>query len=309
MIKDFLGYIAVAAVAVLAIFSFAHQPDKPVDPVPATKKVIEKDSLQVYQLPSLRIPDNVTFAGERVPVDDPDIRERLDRELHVNTFWHSNTIILIKRAHRWLPQIEQVLVKNGVPSDFKYMPVIESDLQNKISPSNAVGYWQMLRGTAREYGLTVNREVDERYHPIKSTEAASQYLKKAYNKFGSWTDAAASYNIGMRGLQRSMEFQQVDSYYDLLLNDETSRYVLRIIAVKMIFENPEQYGFRLDEDQLYHQEDVREVKVEQTIPDLRKFAFEQGINYKVLKRHNPWLRDDRLTVRRNESYMILIPEQ
>ncbi|MCK5704964.1 MAG: lytic transglycosylase domain-containing protein, partial [Cyclobacteriaceae bacterium] len=182
------------------------------------------------------------FAGERVPLEIPDVHERLDRELHVNTFWHSNTIFLLKRGHRWLPDIKMEFEKVGVPSDLMYLSVIESDLQNKISPSNAVGFWQLLKGTAKDFRLEVTNEVDERYHPMKSTDAAAIYLRKAYQKFGSWTNAAASYNIGRRGLDRALTKQAVTSYYDLLLGEETSRYVFRAIAIKLIFEHPEKYG-------------------------------------------------------------------
>lgn len=261
-----------------------------------------------YDLPSIEIPDQVRFAGELVPLNDPDVRERLDRELHVNTFWHSNTIFLLKRGNRWLPKIAEVLRENDIPEDFKYLPLIESDLQNKVSPRQAVGFWQLLSGTAKDYGLEVNSQVDERYDPIKSTKAACGYLNQAYTKFQSWTNAAASYNIGMRGLTNRLEKQRVESYYDLLLNEETSRYVFRIIAIKMIFENPQKYGFNLSQDQLYHTEELKKIKVDRSIDNLRDFAFEQGINYKILKRYNPWLRKNELTVRRGKEYYIAIPK-
>jgi len=251
----------------------------------------------------------VSFAGEPVPLDDPDVRERLDRELHVNAFWHSNTIFLLKRGNRWLPQIEEVIEANGIPGDLKYLAVIESDLTNVVSYRDAVGFWQLLKGTAKDYGMEVDNEVDERYNPVKSTEVACSYLKKAFEKFGSWTNAVASYNMGMRGLERSLDEQEVDSYYDLLLNEETARYVLRAVAVKLIFENPGEYGFNLSEDQLYKMEKLKQVEVSESIHNLTDFAFEQGINYKLLKRHNPWLRKNSLTVRRGKTYTILIPEK
>jgi membrane-bound lytic murein transglycosylase D len=168
-----------------------------------------KEVVLSYGVPDLKIPDTVYFAGERVPVEIPDVRERLDRELHVNTFWHSNTIFLLKRGHRWLPRIKKVFEEYEIPSDLMYLSVIESDLQNKVSPSKAVGFWQLLKGTAKDFRLEVNSEVDERYHPIKSTEAAAKYLKKAHQKFGTWTNAAASYNIGRRGLDRVLSRQSV----------------------------------------------------------------------------------------------------
>lgn len=257
---------------------------------------------------SLKLPSELYFAGERVPLEIPDVSERLDRELHINTYWHSSTIFLIKQAHRWLPQIEKILKENNIPDDFKYLTAIEGGFANQVSPANAVGFWQILSDSGKEFGLEITKEVDERYDPLKSTEAACKYLKKAYNKFGSWTDAAASYNRGMSGLHRAMDDQKVDSYYDLLLNDETSRYVFRILAIKEIIEHPEKYGFNIDKNHLYNQEQIHFVHVTEDIDDLIKFSKEQGINYKLLKRHNPWLRQDRLKVRKNKSYEIAIPQ-
>ena len=267
----------------------------------------KEEIILAYGVPELNLPDHVEFAGERVPLEDPDVWERLDRELHVNTFWHSNTIFLLKRGHRWLPEIEQIMNGYGIPSDLKYLPVIESDLQNVISPSKAVGFWQLLKDTAVEYGLEVNSEVDERFDPLKSTEAACKYLLKAHAKFGSWTNAAASFNIGMHGLQSGFKKQGVSSYYDLLTGDETSRYIFRAIAIKLIFEDPGAYGFHLNESSLYKKEPVKTIIIDHSIPNLRDFAFSQGINYKILKRHNPWLRKNKLTVRNGKRYKILIP--
>ena len=274
-----------------------------INPQPIEKKEI----IVSYGVPELVIPDTVMFAGERVPLEIPDVLERLDRELHVNTFWHSNTIFLLKRGKRWLPDIQLELEKIGIPSDMMYLAVIESDLQNKISPSNAVGFWQLLKGTAKDFKLEVTSEVDERYHPIKSTRAASNYLRKAHQKFGTWTNAAASYNIGRRGLDRALNKQAVTSYYDLLLGEETSRYVFRAIAIKLIFENPEKYGFNFTDAHLYHKEDLMEIEITKTIGNLRDWAFENNINYKQLKRYNPWLRKNSLTVRSGKSYIFQIP--
>lgn len=258
---------------------------------------------------SLDLPTELNFAGERVPMEIPDVRERLDRELHINTYWHSSTIFLIKQAHRWMPQIEKILIENGVPTDFKYLTAVEGGFVNAVSPAHAVGFWQILSSSGKENGLEISRTVDERYDPLKSTEAACKYLKKAYEKFGSWTDAAASYNRGIAGLNRAMEDQKVDSYYDLLLNDETSRYVFRILAIKEIIERPAKYGFNINKAHLYQQEPLKFVEVDHDIKDLVKFAKEQGINYKLLKRHNPWLREDHLNVKRNKTYKIAIPIQ
>jgi hypothetical protein len=272
------------------------------------KPVVNKEIIVTYGVPELAIPDTVYFAGERVPLEIPDVMERLDRELHVNTFWHSNTIFLLKRGKRWLPELQKELEKAGVPSDLVYLAVIESDLQNKVSPSNAVGFWQLLKGTAKDFKLEVTNEVDERYNPIKSTQAAAKYLIKAHDKFGTWTDAAASYNIGRRGLEQGLKKQAVNSYYDLLLGEETSRYVFRAIALKMIFEDPEKYGFNISDKNLYQKEKLKEIEVSKSISNLRDWAFEHDINYKQLKRYNPWLRTTKLSVRNGKTYIFEIPK-
>lgn len=266
-----------------------------------------KEVVVTYGVPDLTIPDTVYFAGERVPIEIPDVRERLDRELHVNTFWHSNTIFLLKRGHRWLPRIRKIFEEYGVPDDLVYLAMIESDLQNKVSPSNAVGFWQLLKSTAKDFKLEVTNEVDERYHPIKSTEAAAKYLNKAHHKFGNWTDAAASYNIGRRGLDRALTKQEVPSYYDLLVGEETARYVFRAIAIKLIYENPSAFGFNISAENLYKEEKLKEIEITASINNLQKWAFENNINYKILKRYNPWLRKNTLTVRSGKSYIFQIP--
>jgi hypothetical protein len=254
------------------------------------------------------IPEYLEFAGEKIMMDDPDLRERFDNEIIVNTHFHSSTIFMIKRSHRWFPQMQPILKKYNVPEDFLYISLIESGLKNDISPKGAVGFWQLLPETAREFGLEVSSQVDERYDPIKSTEAACQYILRAKMKLGSWTNAAAAYNMGVRGLSRQMDNQKVDSYYDLLLNEETSRYVFRVLATKQIMENQKKYGFYIPEDELYPVEEVKFVVVDETIPDLTEFALSQGINYKILKRHNPWLRRNSLNIRsQQKTYNIRIP--
>ena len=258
---------------------------------------------------TLDIPDSMSFAGEPVPLHIPDVRERLDREIHINRYWHNNSIFLIKRANRWLPQIEEILVKNGIPADFKYLPAIEGGLQNAVSPKQAVGFWQILKPTAREYGMEVSNEVDERYDPIKSTEVACKYLRRSYEKFGNWTLVAASFNRGMRGIQNSLDAQKVDDYYDLLLNEETSRYVFRILACKDLLQNPEKYNFEIKEEHLYTQEPMDTLVVTESISDLADYAKEQGINYKILKKYNPWLRKSKLTVSAGKTYYLSIPKK
>jgi hypothetical protein len=256
---------------------------------------------------SFDLPSSIAFAGEDVPLNIPDVHERLDKELQINCYLHSNTIFLMKRAHRWLPQMEKILREYGIPDDFKYLPLIESNLMNVTSYRDAVGYWQILKTSGKELGLEITDEVDERYDPIKATTAACKYLRRAYGKFGNWTMVAASYNRGMGGMDRALEDQQVSSYYDLYLNDETSRYVFRILAIKEIIENPRRYGFNINPKHLYPEEPLRYVEVSESIKDLVSFAKAQGTNYKLLKRHNPWLREDRLTIKKGKTYMIAIP--
>jgi membrane-bound lytic murein transglycosylase D len=258
---------------------------------------------------SLDLPKEISFAGEPVPLHIPDVYERLDKELQINSYLHSNTIFLIKRANRWLPQMKKILDEYGIPDDFKYLPLIESNLLNVVSPRDAVGYWQILESSGKEFGLEISKDVDERYDPLKATEAACKYLKQAYNKFGSWSLVAASYNRGMTGLQKALDNQKVDSYYDLFLNDETSRYVFRILAIKQIIENPAKYGFNVRPEHLYKEEPLEYVEVSENVPDLIAFAKANGTNYKLVKRHNPWLRDDKLSVRKGKVYRIAIPQE
>jgi hypothetical protein len=256
---------------------------------------------------SFDLPSSLSFAGEVVPLEITDVRERLDRELHVNSYLHNSTIFLMKRAARWLPQMEPILKEYGIPEDFKYLPLIESALLNDVSPKNAVGFWQILKASGKELGLEITNEVDERYDPLKSTVAACKYLRKAYKKFGSWTLVAASYNRGMAGVQKAMDNQKVKNYYDLYLNEETARYVFRMLAIKEIIEHPDHYGFKVDAAHLYQPEPVRFVEVTQSIKSLVDFSLKEGANYKLLKRLNPWLREERLTVRKGKVYRLAFP--
>lgn len=254
-----------------------------------------------------RIPAHMDFAGESMPMDINDVRERLDRELQINSYLHSSTLFIIKRANRWLPQMEKILRENNIPEDFKYLPLIESALLNQVSPREAVGFWQIMKDAGKAYGLEINKQVDERYDPIKSTVAACQYLKDAHQKFGSWTLAAASYNRGMTGLQKAIDNQKVNSYYDLFLNDETSRYIFRLVAMKEIMQHPLKYGFVLAEEELYTEEKVRYVEVKESIKSLVDFSLSHNTNYKTLKRLNPWLRDESLPVKKGKTYRIALP--
>ena len=265
----------------------------------------EGESYKVY---ALRLPESIDFAGEKTPLDAPDIQERLDKELLVNTYWQSNMMLLLKRANKYFPLIEEILEEEGIPSDFKYLAVIESGLENVRSPKGAKGFWQLMPAIAKEYGLEVNTNVDERYHIEKATRVACKYLKKAKNRFGSWTLAAASYNRGMYGTNRSLDRQLVDSYYDLLLNSETGRYVFRILAVKEIMTNPERYGFVFNSEDLYNPIPVKKIGLDTAIANLAEFAKEKEINYKILKIHNPWLIENHLNNKSRKYYEISIPE-
>ncbi|MBI6119008.1 lytic transglycosylase domain-containing protein [Salegentibacter maritimus] len=262
-----------------------------------------------YNIYALPMPENINFAGEEVPLDDPDIYERMDRELLVNTYWQSNALLLIKRANKYFPIIEPILKEEGVPDDFKYLAVIESGLTQAVSPAGARGFWQIMKGTGRDYGLEINDNVDERYHIEKSTRVAADYLKRSKAKFGSWTMAAAAYNAGNRGVERQLERQKVNDYYELLLNTETGRYMFRILALKEILTNPEQYGFNFEEKHLYKNIPTRTVKVDTVVNDFADFAKHFNINYKILKIHNPWLREAHLNNASRKEYEIKIPEE
>lgn len=269
---------------------------------------MEKKLINNYNVYALPIPEYIDFAGEPVPLQNPDIRERLDRELLVNTYWQSNMFLIIKRANKFFPQIEPLLAKYGLPDDFKYLAVAESGLDNVKSSAGASGFWQFLKGTGKEYGLEINDYVDERYNLELATKVAAEYLIASKERFGSWTAAAAAYNAGNAGVNKQMERQDVSDYYDLLLNDETSRYVFRILAFKEILSNPQKYGFNFREKDLYTQIPTRKVLVDTPVEDFAKFAKDNGINYKILKLHNPWLRDTYLNNSSGKKYYIEIPE-
>ena len=266
-------------------------------------------NVQPQVVNSYGLPKAIDFAGESVPLTIADVSERLDREMIINTNLHSTTTLILKRANRVFPIIEPILKKNGIPDDFKYLAVIESGLVNVVSPAGARGVWQFMPQTAKEYGMEVNDIVDERYHLEKSTQAACDYLKSAKNKFGNWTLAAASYNGGVAGINKQIERQGVTDYYDLLLTEETSRYVFRIVALKEIMKNPEKYGFNLPKEQLYFPIETKKIMVDSTVSDLATFAKKQGINYKVLKIHNQWLRDTKLDNKTNKVYTFDIPTE
>lgn len=262
-----------------------------------------------YSIQALPIPEKFDFAGEPVNLQDPDLRRRFDRELLVNTYWQSNMLLLLKRANQYFPTIEPILASYGVPDDFKYLAIAESALTQVVSPAGATGFWQFMPKTAKEYGLEVNSNVDERYNIEKSTRAACEYLLKSKERLGSWTLAAAAYNAGNRGVTRQQERQEVEDYYDLLLNSETARYVFRILALKEIMSTPHKYGFLFEERDLYHEVPTYAIEVDTAVTNFASFAKEFGVNYKILKIHNPWLREAHLNNKSRKQYQIKIPKE
>jgi len=274
----------------------------------STQKITEpKNTSDTYKIKALKLPPNLNLAGERVPLEMPDIKERMDRELLVNTYWQSNGLLLIKRANKYFPILEPLLKKYGLPDDFKYLCVAESALIDETSSAGAAGFWHFMKGTGKEFGLEINKNVDERYDIEKSTKVAAAYLKKSYERFGSWSLAAAAYNAGNARVARSLKTQGVTSYYDALLPDETERYVLRIIALKEVLSNPKKYGFIFDQNDLYTLTKTRTVKVDTIISNIALFAKKFDTNYKELKLHNPWLRQNKLNNKSRKMYEIKIP--
>ncbi len=293
---------ALASIVLILITGFVFK----INGFTALKSYGEEPTYKVY---ALELPDTLSFAGEKVSLNSSDLRERLDRELLVNTYWQSNMMLLLKRANKYFPTIEKILKEEGVPTDLKYLSVIESGLDNVISPAGAKGFWQIMRSTGREYGLEVNSNVDERYNITFSPRMAVKKKKKAKDKFGSWTLAAASYNRGMSGIQKNLNSQKVESYFDLRLGQETSRYIFRVLAVKEIIENPLKYGYIFDDADLYYSVPVRLHGLDTAISNLTSFAKKMGINYKILKIHNPWLLQNHLNNRSRKYYEIAIPEK
>ena len=268
-----------------------------------------KEFPQNYKIISPEVPHNLSFAGEKIPVENFEVFERIDREILVNTYLHSATVLIIKRANRWFPLIENILRENKIPDDFKYIAAIESGLANVVSPAKATGFWQILKEPAERYGLEVNDEVDERYDVALATEAACKYLREAYSKFGSWTLAAASYNMGMAGVSRQLERQKTSTYYNLVLGEETSRYIARAVAIKEIFLNQKDYGYMIEKGDLYQPLNWNEIELNGQTINLADYALSQGVNYKILKYYNPWLRDNTLTNRYGKTYKIKLPTE
>ncbi|MCB0804151.1 MAG: lytic transglycosylase domain-containing protein [Bacteroidales bacterium] len=297
-----LSVVLVFTMAMVFLFTFSTESqDK-------SASLMERESVANYTINPPKIPAKADFAGESVPLDRFYVREDFDRELLVNTYWHSSTIQLIKRANRWFPVVEPILKENGIPEDFKYLALIESGFTHVVSPRGAAGYWQIMEKTAKERGLEVNDYVDERYNVELATQTACDYFKDSYALYENWTLVAASYNAGQRRITESIEKQKVNSYYDLYLNDETSRYVYRILAAKTILSNPAKYGFQLEESDLYQPIPYKVIEVNQTIPDLIEFAHSHGVTYRMFKMFNPWLRESYLQDASGKVYKIKIPD-
>lgn len=299
-IQKILAFVGLLSLCALFVYALQDAP---------TDENFEKKLINDYNVYALQIPSNLDFAGEPMPLKNPDILERMDKELLVNTYWQSNGLLMFKRAKKYFPIIEPILAKRGIPDDFKYLAVIESGLTNAVSPAGARGVWQIMPATGRENGLEVNDNVDERYHLEKSTEVACEYLLKSKKELGSWTLAAAAYNAGNSGIAKYLREQNVSNYYDLLLGEETGRYVFRIVALKEILTNPAKYGFNFREKDLYSNVPTYKVEVNTEITDFTKFAEQYGINYKILKIHNPWLREPRLNNKSGKRYTIEIPKK
>ena len=275
-------------------------------------KELEKTELEkphvLSMTASVDIPERMTFAGEETIFDRYDKRERMDRELNSFTYFHSTTMLLFKRANRLFPIIEPILKSEGVPDDLKYLAVIESSLDwRAVSPARAAGLWQFLQTTGREHGLEIRTDVDERYHVEKSTVAATKYLKDAYRKYGSWSAAAMAYNGGQGRITNELRNQRADEALDLWLVEETTRYYYRMLAIKQIFEHPQQYGYVIKPEHLYKPMTFKKINTTSTIPDLVAFAKENNISYAQLKDFNSWLRSDKLNNASGKSYTILIP--
>lgn len=300
--------VLLAVIIISGVLINAVQQKDPEYKATSKPRIETKITSDSYTIKAIKIPSNLTFAGERVPLEKHDIKERIDRELLVNTYWQSNALLWIKRTHKYFPIIEPILKEKGVPNDFKYLAVIESNLRNVTSPAGAKGFWQLLKAAAKENNLEVNDNVDERYHLEKATRAACDYLLKSKKKFGTWTLAAAAYHDGNGGLNGKLTEQQVTSYYDVLAGENTQRYVPRIVAAKEILTQPEKYGFQFDKEDLYTLPASYPVKVDTAITNIASFAKKYNTNYKELKIHNPWLRENKLNNKSGKTYYIKIPE-
>ena len=258
----------------------------------------------VFALPPL--PKEMTFCGKKISLLDEDIRERLDREVLVNAYFQSSTALSLKRAHRYFPEIEKILKDENVPNDFKYLAVIESGLAQAVSPVGAQGFWQFMPFTAKEFHLEMSNEVDERLHIEKSTRAACAYIRNAHEVLDDWLLTAASYNRGIGGVKQDMKWQGTEHYFDTDMNSETARYAYRILAVKLIFENPHLYGYDINNMELYEPFQVKKIKVSKSIPNIAKWSVQKGFNFKIVTKLNPWIKGNKLTIKK-KNYELLLP--
>jgi len=295
-----IGYIIIfiGLAGIIMVFTFS----KPEKAIP--KEIVKNTNTMIT---GVTLPEKVDFAGEPVPVDYFDVREGLEREMLINSYWQSQTLMLLKRSTRYFVQIEPILKRNNIPDDFKYLALAESGFVNVTSPAGAVGFWQFMSDAAKDYGLENNKEVDERYNLEKSTEAACKFFRDSYKVYKTWTMAAASYNMGRCALNAQIERQHTKDYYDILLNEETARYVYRSVAIKLILMDPQKYGFDLSKEDYYQPIPCSDIKVNQPIGNLALFAIDKGTNYKMLKLLNPWLRENYLTNPAGKTYYIKIP--
>lgn len=305
---QYLKYYSYTIAIILGIFIFGSYHDK--SEVPVTDAPVINDLERLPQvITSIPLKDKYDFAGEHVPIENFDVKERLERELLVNSYWHSSTVLNIKNASRFFPMFEQILFEHDIPDDFKYISVIESNLRNETSPAGAKGFWQFMSSVGKFYGLEINSEVDERFHLEKATVAACKYIKDSKRRFGSWTAAAAAYNMGDTRFKKEQELQKTSSYYDMNLNAETARYLFRILAVKEIISEPATFGFKLDPSELYYPlNDYYELEVKTSIPNIGSFAEEHGTTYRMVKLLNPWLRTSKLTNKSGKAYKIKLPK-
>ena len=300
---DKIKWWGAGTLGVLALLAFGLDGE----PTPSSPSVMRTDLGPLQQVRPPAIIEGVDFSGTPLPLERVGVRERMERELLIGTFRHSSTLLTLKRSGRWFPIMEPILVDSGIPVDFKYLSVIESGLANAVSPSDARGFWQFMEPAAEEFGLRVDRDVDERYHVEKATRSACAYLNEAYDRYGDWILAAASYNMGMSGLSRRMEEQAGNTYWDLNLNEETARYVYRLYATKQVMEHPEAHGFLMEAEDWWSPLQTRDTVVVDTIDDLAEFASERGVSYNALKTLNPWLRSGRLPIGDDQYYVIRLP--
>ncbi len=309
-LKSIFIILLILSISTIIGFSFYKKNAGKINvfPFAASEKNIKKGGGEYY-ICAPELPDFMDFAGDEIPMADFDVYESLDREILTAAFWHSYIIQAIKRANKFFPIIEPILKKNNVPEDMKYIAVAESSLRNVSSPAGAKGFWQFMKKTAQHYELEVNDFVDERYNLVLATEAACKYLKNGYRKYKDWALVAASYNAGMGRIDKELKKQKVDNYFDLRLNEETARYVFRILAIKYIMTNPEKYGLCIDEKLKYKMCETEVLTVDTTINNLVDFAQNKNTNYKILKLLNPWLRDYSLPNKSKKKYEIIIPAE